>query len=99
MWANIMNIVGGLVYLCATTLAYRLYISLNFVNLDAVLIVQMFGDLVYLFDALLYYDCWQQDKQDYDTNSEQQRLIEFNLLKQFCIEDTIPVPISKPYFE
>jgi hypothetical protein len=81
-----MNTVAGLIYLCATTLAYRLYMSSNVVNLNAVDMLQMLGDLVYLFDAYLYYECWQRDKQEYDANTERQNLIQLNLVKQLTTE-------------
>ena len=81
-----MNTVAGLIYLCATTLAYRLYMNLNIVNPNAVVILQMLGDLVYLFDAYLYYECWQRDKQEYDANTERQNLIKLNLVKQLTPE-------------
>ncbi|CAF2401885.1 unnamed protein product [Rotaria sp. Silwood2] len=87
MWAFIMYTVASLIYLCATTLAYRIYTTLNIVNPNGVLILQMLGDLVYLFDAYLYYECWKRDKQDYDMNTERQRLIALNLVKQLATEN------------
>ena len=86
MWAHLFNIIAAILYLCATTLAYRLYVNYKIVNATSVLILQMIGDLTYLFDAYLYYDCWQQDKQEYDANTERQRLIELNLVKQLTTE-------------
>ena len=87
MWAHLMNIIAGLIYLCATSLAYRFYIHLNIVNSNGILIIQMFGDLVYLCDAYLYYECWKRDKQDYDINTERQNLIKLNLVKQISIDE------------
>ncbi len=87
MWAHVMNIIAGVIYLCATTLAYRLYISDKVVNPNGVLILQMIGDLVYLFDAYLYYDGWQRDKEEYDVNTERQKLMELNLVKQLTTEN------------
>ncbi len=87
MWAHVMNIIAGVIYLCATTLAYRLYISYKVVHPNGVLILQMIGDLVYLFDAYLYYDGWQRDKEEYDVNTERQKLMELNLVKQLTTEN------------
>jgi hypothetical protein len=87
MWAHTMNIIASVIYLCATTLAYRLYINYKVINPNGVLILQMIGDLVYLFDAYLYYDGWQRDKQEYDANTERQKLIELNLVKQLTTEN------------
>ncbi|CAF0793496.1 unnamed protein product [Rotaria sp. Silwood1] len=87
MWAFIMYTVASLIYLFATTLAHRLYTNLNIVNPTSVLILQMLGDLVYLFDAYLYYECWQRDKQDYDMNTERQRLLALNLVKQLVTDN------------
>lgn len=86
MWAHVFNIIAGVFYLCSTTLAYRLYVNHKVVNVTGVLILQMTGDLLYLFDAYLYYDCWQRDKQEYDANTERQKLIELNLVKQLTTE-------------
>jgi hypothetical protein len=47
----------------------------------------MMGDLIYLFDAYLYYDGWQRDKQEYDANTERQKLIELNLVKQLTTDN------------
>ncbi|CAF1097991.1 unnamed protein product [Rotaria sordida] len=90
MWAFIIYTLASLIYLCATTLAYRLYMNLNIVNSNGVLILQMLGDLVYLFDAYLYYECWQRDKEDHDRDTERQRLIALNLVKQSTIENFNP---------
>lgn len=87
MWAHMMNIIAGVVYLCSTTLAYRFYLSYKIVNPNGVLILQMIGDLLYLFDAYLYYDCWKRDKQEYDANTERQKLIELNLVKELTTEN------------
>jgi hypothetical protein len=90
MWAHIMNTVAGLIYLCATTLAYRLYTNLKVVYPNGVVILYILGDLFYLFDAYLYYECWQRDTQDYETNTERQKLIKLNLVKQLTTEN-LPV--------
>jgi len=87
MWAHVMNIIAGVIYLCATTFAYRIYTNYKMINPTGVLILQMTGDLVYLFDAYLYYDCWQRDKQEYDANTERQKLIELNLVKQLTTDN------------
>ena len=87
MWAHLMNIIAGLIYLCATSFAYRFYTNLNVVNTNSVLIIQMFGDLVYLCDAYLYYECWKRDKQEYDINTERQKLIQLSLVKQLTTEE------------
>ncbi len=87
MWAHIMNTVGSLIYLCATALSYRLYTNLKVAYPNAVLILFMLGDLVYLFDAYLYYECCQRDKQDYDANIERQKVIKLNLVKQLTTEN------------
>ena len=89
MWAHMLNILAGVVYLSATTIAYRLYITYKFVNPNGVLILQMLGDLIYLFDAYLYHDCWKRDKQDYDANTERQKLMELSLVKQLTTDDVL----------
>jgi hypothetical protein len=87
MWAHLLNIIAGVIYLIATTLAYRLYVNYNVISPNGVVILQMIGDLVYLFDAYLYYDCWQRDKQEYDANTERKKLIELNLVKQLTTDN------------
>ena len=87
MWAHIMNTSAALIYLCATTLAYRLYRNLNVLYPNGVVILCILGDLVYLFDAYLYYECSQRDQKDYDMNIEQQKLIKLNLVKQLTTEN------------
>jgi hypothetical protein len=82
-----MYMIASLIYLCATSLAYRFYTNLNVVNSNSILIIQMFGDLIYLFDAYLYYECWKRDKQEYDVNTERQKLIQLSLVKQLTTED------------
>lgn len=47
----------------------------------------MFGDLLYVFDAYLYYDSWQRDKEEYDANHEQDQLIELRLAKDLFMDD------------
>lgn len=39
----------------------------------------MLGDIVYLFDAYLYYDCWKEDEKQYKQNNEREQLIELRL--------------------
>ena len=80
-----MNVVGAAIYLCATTLAYRLYADYRIVHVNAVLILHMLGDLIYLFDAYLYYDSWQYDRERYEANVERQQLIELQLGKQLNV--------------
>jgi hypothetical protein len=82
-----MNIIASVIYLCATTLAYRLYMNSKVINSNGVLIIQMMGDFIYLFDAYLYYDCWQRDKREYDANTERQKLMELNLVKQLTTDN------------
>jgi len=82
-----MNFLAGLVYLCATTLAYRLYLNSKIIHPNGVLILQMFGDLLYLFDAYLYYDGWKRDKEDFDADVTQKKLMELNLVQQLTIDN------------
>jgi hypothetical protein len=42
-----------------------------------VLLLQIFGDFVYLFDAYLYHECWQRDKSELNANTEQLSLKKF----------------------
>ena len=83
-----MNGIAASVYLCATALAYRFYIDYGLVESNAVLILQMLGDLLYLFDAYLYYDCWLRDEQEYELHNERQQLIELRLANGFLRDKT-----------
>ena len=47
----------------------------------------MFGDLLYLFDAYLYYDSWQRDQQEAVANRERDQLIELRLTKQLVMDE------------
>jgi len=47
----------------------------------------MFGDLLYLFDAYLYYDGWKRDKEDFDADVKQKKLMELNLVQQLTIDN------------
>ncbi|CAF3190947.1 unnamed protein product [Rotaria socialis] len=87
MWAHILYTVANLIYLCATTLAYRFYVNLNDVNVRGVVILQILGDLVYLCDACLYYEGWLEDKQEYDRNTERQKLTVLNFINQLTTEN------------
>ncbi|CAF0786332.1 unnamed protein product [Adineta steineri] len=87
MWAHIFYIIASLLYLCATSLAYRIYSHLNIIHPSGVLILLMLGDFFYLFDAYLYYECWKRDKQEYDANTEQQNLMQLNVVKQLTTEN------------
>ena len=79
---------GSLIYLFATTLAYRFYVAYGIVNSNPIFILQMLGDLIYLFDAYLYYDCWKQDEKEMRRNNEREKLIELRLAQQFfTLED------------
>lgn len=53
------------------------------VEVNAVLILQMLGDLLYLFDAYLYYDCWLRDQQEYELRNEREQLMELRLANEF----------------
>ena len=44
----------------------------------------MFGDLLYLFDAYLYYDSWQRES---ISNREHDHLIELRLAKQLVMDE------------
>lgn len=57
-WAHILNIIANFIYLCSIILAYYFYITHKDINIA--LIVQIFGDIVYLLDAYLYHRCWQE---------------------------------------
>ncbi|CAF4015312.1 unnamed protein product [Rotaria sp. Silwood2] len=81
IWAHALNIIANLIYLCATILAYYFYRSDKNMNSTIVLILQIFGDVVYLIDAYLYHECWQRDKQEFDAVTEQQSLNKFYLEK------------------
>ncbi|UJR15824.1 hypothetical protein I4U23_002753 [Adineta vaga] len=87
MWAHLLNIIAGFIYLCATSLAYRLYIHSNVIYPNGVVIIEIFGDLIYLFDAYLYYECWKREKQEYDANTERQNLIKLNVVRQLSTEN------------
>ncbi|CAM4749610.1 unnamed protein product [Rotaria magnacalcarata] len=87
LWAHILYAAATLIYLCATTLAYRFYTNLNLVNVRSVVILQILGDLVYLCDAYLYYKGWREDKQEYDRNTERQKLTELNFINQSTPEN------------
>ncbi len=50
-------------------------------NLNLVLLLQIFGDFVYLCDAYLYHKCWQRDKSELNGNTEQQSLTKFYFKK------------------
>jgi hypothetical protein len=76
-----MNMIGSLLYLCATILAIYFYKTQKMSSSNTVLILQIIGDLVYLFDAYLYHKCWQRDKQEFDANLGRQNLIEIDLEK------------------
>jgi hypothetical protein len=73
IWAHTLNIIANLIYLSSIILTYYLYKIHKIINSNTVLIVQIFGDFVYLFDAYLYYECWQE----FNTNTEQQSLNKF----------------------
>ena len=75
------------IYLCATASAYRLYTNYRIINSNGVLILHMLGDLLYLFDAYLYYDCGQRDKQEYDANQERKQLIELRLVRHTTMDE------------
>ena len=83
-----MNGIAASVYLCATTLAYRFYTDYGMIDVNAVLILQMLGDLLYLFDAYLYYDCWLRDQQEYELHNEREQLIELRLANEFLTDQT-----------
>lgn len=83
-----MNVIAASVYLCATALAYRLHTDYGMVDVNAVLILQMLGDLLYLFDAYLYYDCWLRDQQEYELHNEREQLIELRLANEFPTDQT-----------
>jgi hypothetical protein len=71
IWAHILNITASLIYLCSIILAYYFYTIYKIVNSNTVLIIQIFGDFVYLLDAYLYHECWQRDKEEFHFNTEQ----------------------------
>jgi len=75
IWAHILNIIANLIYLSSIILAYYFYRIHKIINPNSVLIIQIFGDYFYLFDAYLYYKCWQE----FDINIEQQSLNKFYL--------------------
>ncbi|CAF1034422.1 unnamed protein product [Rotaria sordida] len=81
IWAHTLNIIANLIYLCATILAYYFYRNDKITNSTIVLLLQIFGDIVYLIDAYLYHECWQQDKKEFDAATEQQNLNKFYLEK------------------
>ncbi|CAF3210044.1 unnamed protein product [Rotaria socialis] len=81
IWAHVLNIIGNLIYLCATILAYYIYRTEKIINSSRVLLLQIFGDFVYLFDAYIYHECWKQDKQELYTITENQSLNKFYLEK------------------
>jgi len=74
-----MNIIPNLIYLYSIILAYYFYRVHKIINPNTILIVQIFGDFVYLFDAYLYHECWQRDKEEFDVNTERQSLNKFYL--------------------
>ncbi|CAF1558321.1 unnamed protein product, partial [Adineta steineri] len=57
-------------------------------NSNSVVLIQIFGDLIYLIDAYLYLECWQRDKIEFDVNTEQQSLNNFYLEKLHYDTDT-----------
>jgi len=71
--AHILNILANLIYLSSIILTYYFYEVHKIINSNTVLIVQIFGDFVYLFDAYLYYECWPE----FDANTERQSLNKF----------------------
>ncbi|CAF1030095.1 unnamed protein product [Rotaria sp. Silwood1] len=81
IWAHTLNIIANLIYLCATILAYYFYRNDKMMNSTIVLVLQIFGDIVYLIDAYLYHECWQRDKEEFDVVTEQQSLNKFYLEK------------------
>ncbi|UJR30762.1 hypothetical protein I4U23_018282 [Adineta vaga] len=72
IWAHTFNIIGNFVYLCAIILAYDCYKNHKIISSNTVLLIQIFGDLVYLFDAYLYHECWQRDADKLITYTEQE---------------------------
>ena len=94
-----MNLMGAVIYLCATTLAYRLYRDYRIVDVNAVLILHMLGDLIYLFDAYLYYDTWQCDREKYDANVERQQLIELQLSKQWNVDKSDRISMTTDEYQ
>ncbi|CAF1067005.1 unnamed protein product [Adineta ricciae] len=87
MWAHLLYFIGNVIYLCSTSLAYRFYVDFNVTYPNGVVILQIFGDLIYLLDAYLYYECWKRDKQEYDANTERQNLVKLNVVKQLSTEN------------
>ncbi|CAF1055373.1 unnamed protein product [Adineta ricciae] len=71
VWAHAFNILGNLVYLCAILFAYNCYRNYKILNSDTALLIQILGDLVYLFDAYLYHECWKRDAEIFDIHTEQ----------------------------
>lgn len=77
MWAHILNILPSLIYLYANILAFYVYRTEKITTSSNVLLLQVIGDLVYLIDAYLYYECWQKDKEELNTTNENQSLNKF----------------------
>ncbi|CAF1326312.1 unnamed protein product [Adineta steineri] len=88
IWAHMLNIIGNLIYLCAIILAYNFYQTSKIMNSNSIVLIQIFGDLIYLIDAYLYLECWQRDKIEFDVNTEQQSLNNFYLEKLHYDTDT-----------
>jgi hypothetical protein len=82
-----LNVLASSIYLCATTLAYRFYVNYDVENADGVHLLQIIGDLLYLFDAYLYYECWRTDQYVYNVNNEQKEWIELRLRKQLTMDE------------
>lgn len=65
-WANILNLLGALLYLLATIITI----------VPATNIIIIIGDVVYIIDAVLYIICWFSDRQSATVPAEQILLVQ-----------------------
>ena len=65
-WANILNLLGALLYVLATVIT----------AVPITHIIVILGDFVYLIDAILYMICWFSDRQAATAQGEQTSLVD-----------------------
>jgi hypothetical protein len=78
LWANILNLLGGLVYLAASILSPVLVVVYSAtktqitIHQNYIRLLLIAGDGVYLIDSLLYMVLWIQDRKKYNASKREQ---------------------------